>query len=249
MNPQRLETIPPALQSTPWGPAQDAFKYAEGLIFVHTAGHGGFWCGPERWLKIRATWPDWRPFGDRAPWLEEDNDAALAALAWPELFGDQAVFNAVRTLQGPSIDRGDRGWRQVATWLHFTPAGSAVHARFYRFKESIADLWERGGLSGGPEEPGWKVSFYRGPAGITRQIREYPLKQFYTDQEVEALTLTEKEIKAWQRSRASEVERRRYEQHISAARLRAEPGSAFSEAECGGAFDGFTVTSDADPGL
>lgn len=242
MNPAKLDPIPPALQSTPWGAAQDAFQYAEGLIFVHTAGHGGFWCGPERWLKIRSTWPNWRPFGDRAPWLEEDIDCIIATLAFPDLFDDQAVFNAVRTLRGPGIDRGDRGWSQVVVWLNFTPAGCELLARFHRFKESIADLWERGGLSGGPDDPGWNVHLYRGEAAVTMIFRDYPTKQFYTDAEVEALTMSAKEVEAWHRARGAELAakeaRRRYLQH------RAEAG-----AEQSGAFDGFRVTSDADPGL
>ena len=77
--------------------------------------------------------------------------------------------------------------------------------------------------SGGRDLPQgfWAVQFRRG-ADSRVVVMEYPMQNYYTDAELTAL-----------------------EYHPPVK----EHAPAFREEECGGAFDGFVVTSDADPGL
>ena len=60
--------------STPWGGIQHYDKLAEGVICVHTAGHGGLWLSDER---IAALPEHYEPFTGTKRWAEEDEDAGL----------------------------------------------------------------------------------------------------------------------------------------------------------------------------
>jgi hypothetical protein len=232
MQIKQLDTIPAEVQDTPWGPAQQAFEYGEGLIFVHTLGHGGFWLSPTRWNALKELWPAFRPFNDRTYWLEEDIDCCLAPLAFPDLFTDQDVFNAIVTVRNAEAPgSGARGWRQVAAWLNGA-AGQLLRIRADDFARSVKDQWERGGLSGGPDDPGWWVHLYRGGEHQCLCFRQYPEKQFYTEAELAGLTVP----------------------GVTAPRYKSAPRGfdyrpAPDEGDYSGAFDGFQVTSDADPGL
>lgn len=63
---------------TPWGPPQEVKKIAEGLFWIDTASHGGYWLSPELNKKV--------PLRDRRRtfcqlgmkgWYEEDEDSDL----------------------------------------------------------------------------------------------------------------------------------------------------------------------------
>lgn len=73
--------------NTPWGPSQNWEKIAPGIFSHSTASHGGFHLSAERLaampehLKV----PGWGGNAARG-WFEEDCDAALVMLAFPEHF-------------------------------------------------------------------------------------------------------------------------------------------------------------------
>ena len=82
----RGEPVPP--RETPWGGAQRVERIAEGIWFVSTASHGGFWLAPYR----RAEIPDALVAATilkTAEWFEEDVDWAIPAL----LFADDMRAN------------------------------------------------------------------------------------------------------------------------------------------------------------
>jgi hypothetical protein len=66
------------LTQSPWGPVQDQEQLADGIVQVHTAGHGGIWLSPER----QAALPDWARcvssgYCAKPTWWEEDCEAAV----------------------------------------------------------------------------------------------------------------------------------------------------------------------------
>ncbi|MFH2073296.1 MAG: hypothetical protein ABIJ75_10645 [Actinomycetota bacterium] len=98
---------------TPWGPAQDVTEYPGGIRFYRTASHGGFKV-PEALLgripyKVRAgTWGSMGLGG----WFEEDVDAAIVPVFFPESFTPEqvAAVRAYRLLVELRLDewRADR---------------------------------------------------------------------------------------------------------------------------------------------
>lgn len=83
--------------STPWGPSQETTRIARGITFYSTAGHGGFKLSAGRNAIIRKEVKD-RTWGLRGHdgWYEEDCDAALVVMAFPEHFSAQQIQNAAQ---------------------------------------------------------------------------------------------------------------------------------------------------------
>ncbi len=77
--------------STPWGPSQHIRKIADGIEFVSTAGHGGFRLSPERQQVLAKRFPKFKPFTGNRMWLEEDCDALLVYVLFPEHFEPERV--------------------------------------------------------------------------------------------------------------------------------------------------------------
>ena len=79
-------------------------------------------------------------------------------------------------------------------------------------------------------------------------LRDYPAKQFYSEEEIEALRVPAAELAAPpvnpEYAKASHGIDFEQQKPINIG-----PAPEFNEADCGGAFDGRQVTSDADPGL
>lgn len=70
---------------TPWGTAQTVETLAEGITLVTTAGHGGIHLSAERYEEMH---PALRKVDARycpPNWYEEDCEAALVVLAFPDL--------------------------------------------------------------------------------------------------------------------------------------------------------------------
>ena len=150
---------------TPWGMAQSATRYGDGLVFFTTASHGGFELSRERLFEVIEAFPGWRSFaGGR--WLEEDCDWAVAALLWPDLFTREEVFEAVG-MAGGGIVR----WEPVKLWLA-SDKGAKVRAIAAEFKASIAGKWRRGALHGGAT--GWKQFWMLGAAVLVVRSAGYP---------------------------------------------------------------------------
>jgi uncharacterized protein DUF7007 len=84
-----------ATLQTPWGAAETVEEVAPGIIFVSTCSHGGYHLTRE--LNERVP-PAWRlaSFNHRAlqGWYEEDVDACMVPLAFPEHFPAPALPRA-----------------------------------------------------------------------------------------------------------------------------------------------------------
>jgi len=86
------------LLNTPWGKSQGNREYADGIVKVHTASHGGFWISQAR----RDSMPDQyrnMPTFAGGNWYEEDCDWALVALSFPQYFDAQSIEAACDTLK------------------------------------------------------------------------------------------------------------------------------------------------------
>lgn len=175
---------------TPWGRSDTVSNWGPGLDFFTTPSHGGFRLSVERWEELNASFAfkSWAgPF-----WLEEDEDANLAVIRWPELFPGQWVFFAVRYVskepEGGTLAPLYPGWRDnmadARRWLK-SDAGLPARQIAYAFAEVVKGQWERGGLA--TCQAGWEVFFYRD--GKQRRVifPEYPTKVFYTDAELAAV--------------------------------------------------------------
>jgi hypothetical protein len=84
--------------STPWGPSQNATPYGEGITFHSTAGHGGFFVA----ASIESQIPEYLRAayvrGTRG-WYEEDCDAAIVVVCFPERFTPEQVCEAKASLR------------------------------------------------------------------------------------------------------------------------------------------------------
>lgn len=180
---------------SPWGAVQSSHVYAEGIESVSTAGHGGILLSPERMARVREIFREFETFAGGAA-FEEDQDWSVVALAFPDVFDDQDLRAAVRTAKRSAEPFGDYrypGWESVAAWLE-TDAAASILARVDAFAALVADMWEAG--SGGTPPRGyprgsWGQSFTRPRDGERRYavLREIPTKAFYTDAEIDALTV------------------------------------------------------------
>ena len=171
--------------TSPWGQVQRACELAPGIHQVSTASHGGVWLSSSRVTALKKLFPGFVPCAGW-PWLEEDCDACLAVLAWPELFPAAAVREAVRMV------------RVAATWKHCANKWVAVLSQIPPDVLDIADAeekrlieadaWEYCGLSSGdfraPYHQCWAVSLRRVRDGsITTRLMPYPnAPEFTTDQ-------------------------------------------------------------------
>ena len=69
---------------SPWGQIQHVAIKSPDVVFVSTAGHGGFWLSAERHRDLQRRFPF--PTYAGGQWYEEDCDAAVVVCAFPELF-------------------------------------------------------------------------------------------------------------------------------------------------------------------
>jgi len=78
---------------TPWGMSQDSDKIADGIVFYSTASHGGYKLSPARMTEFIIQFPDFRTFAGGS-WFEEDCDAAMVPVAFPDCFPTDQVSMA-----------------------------------------------------------------------------------------------------------------------------------------------------------
>lgn len=220
------------MANTPWGPSQSEYIAADGITFYSTASHGGYHLSPERCDEFYKQFPTFQTFAGQRQWFEEDCDACAVVLAFPTLFRDDLVRACYRQVEHMAKrDDYSADWAAV---LRDCPMICEPIAK--RAEAAHAGQWERGSMWGPPGRPGqyplgsWGVNLIRVGDGARKTVvvKEYP-KPFYTDEEL-ALVLCQPAFTVESVDRPS-------------------PHYAFNEVDCGGAFDGFCVTSDADPGL
>lgn len=72
---------------TPWGHSQYGKTLQQGLFFVGTASHGGYYVGPSLVDRIPREQQEWAAkWSGDIHWYEEDCCWAAVALAFPEHF-------------------------------------------------------------------------------------------------------------------------------------------------------------------
>lgn len=76
---------------TPWGRSQKAKIIGNGIVFHHTASHGGIHLSPQRVAEMKEKFPEFQTFTKSEVWYEEDSDQCVVILAWPELYPDEVV--------------------------------------------------------------------------------------------------------------------------------------------------------------
>lgn len=168
---------------TPWGWSQSTHRYADGIDFYSTAGHGGLRLSPLRWADLTSSF-DFHSFAGPG-WLEEDCDFAFAVIRWPELFDADTVHSCVRDVlrgSGPGCDSDN--YFSARRWLR-SPAGEPARRTAQEFAASVAGQWERGGMSG--DKDGWQISFRRDGDYCLGLMTDYPAKNWYTEAEVAPL--------------------------------------------------------------
>jgi len=100
---RRAAAVP--LRSSPWGRVQSETRLTNGLVFVSTASHGGFFV-PDRLLgrlsaRARAYAKRW---SGSESWYEEDCAQAFVVLAFPEVFKSEQIEAARAVVR--CLDRG-----------------------------------------------------------------------------------------------------------------------------------------------
>ena len=97
--PATLEQAPHVGSTSPWGKIDQATVIAEGIVFVSTPGHGGFWVRSDLLERI--------PLAHRAyaqvwtgsqQWYEEDCCALAVIVAFPEHFPQHKAAECARQL-------------------------------------------------------------------------------------------------------------------------------------------------------
>ena len=86
------------LTTSPWGEPDHQEDIADGIVFVSTPSHGGFFLDAKRNAKGPAAWRAASTGGQgKRGWYEEDCDWSMVVLAFPELFTElNRVANAQR---------------------------------------------------------------------------------------------------------------------------------------------------------
>ena len=91
---------------TPWGKSQEETEFPGGIRFVSTASHGGFKVPlpllDRMPVKVRSA--TFRGLGLQG-WFEEDCDASLVPVWFPESFSVEQVAHAIE-FRGVLVERG-----------------------------------------------------------------------------------------------------------------------------------------------
>lgn len=134
------------MKDTPWGIAQEATRITEGITLYETASHGGYHVSPVRLLQMPEHLRD-KTFAGIG-WFEEDCDAALVTLAFPELFTPYQRYGAVCTLY---CGYSGLEWRRPA--FEASDSGKALLAQVESYKKQYAHCFQMGS-SGSGSTPG-----------------------------------------------------------------------------------------------
>jgi len=97
--------------TTPWGKSQDTETIAQGIVFHSTPSHGGYKLNPARMQEFRIQFPEFQTYAG-GPWFEEDCDAAMIPVAFPDCFPAEQVAMArdrVRSMASHGYERFEEG--------------------------------------------------------------------------------------------------------------------------------------------
>ena len=84
--------------NTPWGRADQATEFAPGILFYSTPSHGGFHLNPARMAALNRRYPGFQTFAG-GPWFEEDCDACIVVVTFPEHFDSVAVESCAKQIR------------------------------------------------------------------------------------------------------------------------------------------------------
>lgn len=177
----------PRYQSTetPWGASDHESVKAEGIIWYSTPSHGGFWLNAERRKLFSEALPDFRPWAG-AGWFEEDCDAAVIAIVFPDVFSAGEIYDAIRTARS-QVGRLPCQWDSVVKLIESSEFLLRIESQE---RERTEALWEVGSMSGGAFIPEydryWCVTFMRGKERRNLMVPRYPDKQWYSDDDLAA---------------------------------------------------------------
>jgi len=162
-------------KSSPWGTVQHSRRFADGIWFVSTSSHGGYWLSEQRQKEFHEV----EAFKDFGPqWLEEDCEACLVYLRWAGYATDEQIHDAIRTATVVSGWQHCTKWNRVVEWLTTTMLNERAQAH----ADVVKHLWQCGSMftSGN----GWTVIFRRGEEHREVSVKDYPTKRYYTDDEL-----------------------------------------------------------------
>ena len=173
---------------TPWGPSQFEREHAPGIVFYSTASHGGYHLSDERYAEFCEI----PHFAHWSQWLEEDCDACLVYLRWPELATDEQLHDAVCTARAVASWGNGRWVTLVEGWLDAESTilshPNTILDRAAQHARSVAHLWQRGSMSS--QGKGWNICFRRGDEQRSVCMNDYPTKRYYSDDELTQLDVT-----------------------------------------------------------
>ncbi len=79
--------------NTPWGEVQSAKILTDGIVFLSTAGHGGFYLSKEKNQTVNKLWRNVNGF------YEEDCEWGIVCLTYPGFFSPEDQAAALRTIK------------------------------------------------------------------------------------------------------------------------------------------------------
>lgn len=178
---------------TPWGKPEGAETLAHGIGRFSTRAHGGYWLAKYREQARRNRFPDFATFAG-GPWYEQDTDWVVVCLTFPDLFDEDQLVSAVRTVQAlsrrPIYRLPSAGWRCVLQWYQDGSAeAKEVAARADARIEQCKHLWEKGSTwtASRAEYPAgtWGVSLRRSADGAVKTVyMRYPERRYWTDDQL-----------------------------------------------------------------
>lgn len=123
---------PSAGEQCPWGAIEDVSEVAAGIVFATTPTHGGYRLSPERLALVDPRW------GCPGPWFNEDEEWAIVAVTFPEVFSAanaegalehaHAVLrawkpDAYEAVTGRVVKPGESGQRDAERFIAANPDG------------------------------------------------------------------------------------------------------------------------------
>ena len=193
MNAPHIDATP---THTPWGKPNYSVEQGPGIVYYSTPSHGGYWLSRHREKQRRCRFPTFNTFAG-GPWYEQDQDAAILALTFPDYFEADALRNATRAVRAfarrPGHTIAVRGWACIIAWLDSDdPNALDILARVERRTIEVQSLWERGSYwtayDRGYPRGTWGVTLSRASDKAVRTVyMPYPERRYYTDDELNAL--------------------------------------------------------------
>lgn len=150
------------ITSSPWGRPQSQRVLAPGIVKVSCEGHGGILVSPERFAQMPACFQ--LDAGPDGCWYEEDCEAYLVYLAFPQDFSDRTIWYAVNFILAGHYYADARAFVEADT-------GSVLRERHKRFMDTNGSLYSPGSMSSSGQ--GWTVRFRRisdGKIAIARNL-------------------------------------------------------------------------------